>query len=218
MHPNPAFRQTPSADNLAFARARGFGTLALNAAEGPLLSHVPFLLSDDGATVELHLVRSNPIVRALAAPQPAVLSVTGPEGYVSPDWYGIADQVPTWNYVAVHLRGRLERLPDAALRDIIDRLSARFEADLAPKPPWTSAKMPEAVLARMMRAIVPCRLTVAEVQGTWKLAQNKPDPARLAAAGALAAAARAPEAAALARLMEAAAPPIPSPDAKSPRG
>ncbi|MFC2969553.1 FMN-binding negative transcriptional regulator [Acidimangrovimonas pyrenivorans] len=206
MHPNPAFRQTPAADNLAFARSRGFGTLAVNAAAtdsaGPLLSHLPFLLSEDGSTAECHLVRSNPIARALATPQPAVLSVTGPEGYISPDWYGLDDQVPTWNYVAVHLRGTLELLPATALRDQLDRLSARFEAELAPKPQWTAAKMPEDLLARMMRQIVPCRLTVTEVQGTWKLAQNKPEAARLAAARAVAAAGRGPAAAELARLME----------------
>ena len=103
MHPNPTFRQTSDDRNIAFVRDRGFGTLAINAEGGPLLSHVPFLVSGDARTVDLHLVRSNPILRLLDTE--AVLSVTGPDGYVSPDWYGVADQVPTWNYVAVHLRG-----------------------------------------------------------------------------------------------------------------
>ena len=53
--------------------------------EGPLVSHVPFLLGEGEA--EMHLVRSNPLARALAAgPLPALLAVTGPDGYVSPDW------------------------------------------------------------------------------------------------------------------------------------
>ncbi|MBI1220877.1 MAG: FMN-binding negative transcriptional regulator [Rhodobacteraceae bacterium] len=201
MHPNPAFRQTPAEANLAFARSRGFATLAVNAAAGPLLSHIPFLLADDGASVELHLVRSNPIVPLIATPQPAVLSVTGPEGYISPDWYGLPDQVPTWNYVAVHLRGRLELSPEAALRPLLDRLSDHFEALLLPKTPWTSAKMSPGSMERMMRMIVPCRLIVEDVQGTWKFGQNKPEAARLGAADGLEAAALSPEAATLATLM-----------------
>lgn len=201
MHPNPAFRQATSAQNLAFARARSFGLLAVNAAEGPLISHIPFQLAEDCLSLDLHLVRSNPIARLLATPQPATLAITGPEGYVSPDWYGLEDQVPTWNYVAVHLRGTLSLLPEDELRPLIDRLSAQFESRLAPKAPWTSSKMPPATMDRLMRMIVPCRMTVDEVQGTWKLAQNKPEAARLAAADGLESAALAPEAAALAALM-----------------
>lgn len=201
MHPNPAYRQSPREINLAFVRERGFGTLTINGADGPLMSHVPFRLAEDGASAELHLVRSNPIARALSEPLAALLAVTGPDAYVSPDWYGMADQVPTWNYIAVHLRGHLSALPAEALRDHLDRLSEAFETRLAPKRPWHTAKMPADVLERMMRMIVPCRLDIATVDGTWKLAQNKPDAARLAAAGALAAGGIGQEVGALAVLM-----------------
>jgi transcriptional regulator len=183
MHPNPIYRQASQDENLAFAAARGFGVLAVNGDDGPLISHIPYRIED--RAVELHLMRSNPIARALVAPQPAVLAVTGAHSYVSPDWYGIEDQVPTWMYVAVHLRGKLELLGDAALGPVLERLSARFEAQLLPKPPWSTAKMPPDVMARLMRMIVPCRLTVETVDGTWKLGQNKAEAARLAAADAV---------------------------------
>ena len=182
MHPNTSFRKADRAQNISFAQARGFGTLALNHADGPLLSHIPFALSDDGRSADLHLVRSNPILRLLDAPQSAVIAVAGPDGYVSPDWYDLPDQVPTWNYVAVHLRGRLEILPQDAMHPMLIRQSAHFEDQLAPKAPWTTAKMTPAVLERMMRQIVPCRLTVTQIDGTWKLNQNKPDDVRLRAA------------------------------------
>lgn len=199
MHPNPAFRGATDTENLGFARARGFGTLCANGAEGPVLAHVPFLLSDCGTFLELHLVRSNPLLQVL--PGPVVMAVTGPEGYVSPDWYGVEDQVPTWNYVAVHLRGSIETRPAGELRDLLDRQSAAFEDRLAPKPPWTTAKMTPEVLDRMMRAIVPCRMQIAQVAGTWKLNQNKDDAVRLAAADHLERAAISRDAAELARLM-----------------
>ncbi len=206
MHPNPIYRQTAPDRNLAFARTRGFGQLSVNGPDAPLAAHIPFLLSQDGASVEFHLVRSNPIARALAAPLAALLAVTGPDGYVSPDWYGLGnDQVPTWNYIAVHLRGTIETLAPDALRPHLDRLSAHFEAGLLPKPPWKVSKMPDDALARMMRQIVPCRMQIAEVAGTWKLNQNKPDAARLRAAEAIATSPHGHEAARLAALMRDAA-------------
>lgn len=57
------------------------------------MSHIPFQLSDDGTHVEAHLVRSNPILKLLDAPQPAKLVVSVADCYVSPDWYGVPDQV-----------------------------------------------------------------------------------------------------------------------------
>jgi transcriptional regulator len=82
--------------------------------------------------------------------------------------------VPTWNYVAVHLRGSLESLPEDALAPMLGRLSAHFEATLAPKPAWTSDKMTKGVMERMMRAIAPCRLMVDQIDSTWKLNQTSP--------------------------------------------
>lgn len=188
MHPNPAFRQEPTDRNLAFARARGFGILTVNGPEGPLAAHVPFLLNDDAGFAELHLARSNPIARA-TLPAPALIAVSGPDAYISPDWYGphdeVPDQVPTWNYVAVHLRGVLESLPDEALRPHVDALSAEHEGRIADKRPWTSAKMTDGALPRMLRMILPFRFRVTSVEGTWKLNQNKTPEIRARAAAAL---------------------------------
>lgn len=181
MHTNPAFRRETDARNLAFLQERGFGMLAVSVdGAAPLVSHVPFSIDAAGATVELHLARPNPILKRL--PAAAVIAATGPDGYVSPDWYDLDDQVPTWNYVAVHVRGRLSVLPHEEMRAMLDRQSADYEGRL-PKRPWTTDKMTPAVLDRMLRAIVPCRLAVERIDATWKLSQNKPDAVRLAAAG-----------------------------------
>ncbi|NOX73143.1 MAG: FMN-binding negative transcriptional regulator [Alphaproteobacteria bacterium] len=201
MHPNPTFRKTPEARNIAFARQRGFGILSINGERHPLSAHIPFLLTEDGTSLEAHLARSNPILRALKdGVKPAVLMVSGPEGYISPDWYQTDDQVPTWNYVAVHLTGGLETRPAEALLPHLDRLSGFFEARLAPKPVWLTSKVDAQVLARMQRMIVPIRMQISEIDATWKLAQNKGDAARMAAAAGLRAST--PEHAALADLME----------------
>lgn len=187
MHPNPAYRGVEAERNVAFARRRGFGVLTINGEDGPLASHVPFVMGEDGGTVGAHVVRSNPIWRVLRdGPVKALLAVSGPDGYISPDWYGVAEQVPTWNYVAVHMRGEARLLPDDALRPHLDALSAQFELRLAPKPVWAMSKMDPEIAARMMRMIAPIEVSVAEVHGTWKLNQNKDEAARLGAAEAIA--------------------------------
>ncbi len=210
MHPNPAYREDDQARALAAARQRGFGVLTVAApaeaaggtAGGVLASHVPFVL--DATTVAAHLSRGGALARHLArGPAEALLIVSGPDAYISPDWYGMDDQVPTWNYVAVHLRGTLRLLPDEALRPHLERLSAEHEAQLAPKRPWTMDKMTPGVVERMMRQIVPIEMAIASVEATFKLNQNKPDEARLSAAEAVATAGYGHEPAALAALMRA---------------
>ena len=152
-----------------------------------MLAHVPFLLNESGDAADLHLVRSNPISRACIEPLQVKIAVSGGDSYISPDWYEVDDQVPTWNYVAVHLTGTLERLPQEDLRDVLDRQSAFYEDRLLPKPPWTTSKMTPEALEKMMRMIVPYRMQVTGVDGTWKLNQNKPDEVRLRAADQVAA-------------------------------
>jgi transcriptional regulator len=185
MHPNPAYRQEPEARALDFAAARGFGAITATGPEGALAAHVPFVMED--SRIAAHLVRSNPLARLLRnGPAAALMIVWGPDGYISPDWYGEDDKVPTWNYVAVHLRGQLRLIDQDRLRTHLDRLSAEFEARLLPKPIWKTGKMTPDALAKMMRQIVPVEMGVETVESTFKLNQNRADSARLGAAATLA--------------------------------
>ena len=186
MHPNRIFRRASRESALEFARERGFGALTVAGPEGVLAAHVPFVL--DQERVLAHLVRVNPLARHLGGgPASALLIVSGPDGYVSPDWYGEPQLVPTWNYVAVHLRGELRLLDDTALRPILERLSAEFETRLAPKPSWKTDKVDDGLLRRMMRQIIPIELSLESVESTFKLNQNRSETARSGAAAGLAA-------------------------------
>ncbi|MEM6973497.1 MAG: FMN-binding negative transcriptional regulator [Pseudomonadota bacterium] len=204
MHPNRAFRRETEDRAIAMARARSFGILSTAAADGLLAAHIPFLLDDAAGMLEAHLLRSNPIARALRhSAMPAMMIVSGPDGYVSPDWYGEDDKVPTWNYVAVHLRGMLCLAEDVDMRGHVDRLSAQFEGRLS-KTAWTADKMTPDLLEAMMRTIVPVRMTVEGVESTFKLNQNRSDQARRGAARMIAAGCTpGHETAALAALMRA---------------
>ena len=77
MHPNPINHDAITAQNLEFAPACDFGVISVAGGDAPLISHVPFLLSDDGEWGELHLVQSNPIVRFLRVPKLAWTRVRG---------------------------------------------------------------------------------------------------------------------------------------------
>ncbi|RZF64300.1 FMN-binding negative transcriptional regulator [Sphingomonas populi] len=181
MHPASAFRWEDREAMRALVTERGFGTLFVATPDGPRVAHVPVVWLGE-ATLGLHLARGNGIVRHLDGAT-AVFVVQGPDGYISPDWYGLgADQVPTWNYVAIELEGRMRRMEQDALVAQVDAISAEQEARLAPKAPWTRNKMDGALFDRMTRGIVGFTLEVQAWRGTRKLGQNKPEAARLAAA------------------------------------
>ena len=187
MYVPPAFRAV-RADAIAFLKERAFGLLVIGDGAAPTGVHVPFLTiegNDGTVSLELHVARANPIHALIGAGCPALLVCHGPDAYISPDWYGIDDQVPTWAYRAVHVRGEARVLPDDQTLGVVDRLSAHFEVRLAPKKPWTSDKMPEAKLAAMTKAIVAIRVDVESIEGADKLNQHKGETALRGAASGL---------------------------------
>ncbi|MET0371819.1 MAG: FMN-binding negative transcriptional regulator [Sphingobium sp.] len=186
MHPDPHFRWTDRTDLRAFVAAHPFGLLFAPTPDGPAVAHVPVLWLDD-ERIGFHLSRGNRIAGHLDGAR-ALFVANGPHGYVSPDWYGMDDQVPTWNYVSVELEGMVTALPPARLPALIDALSDASEARLAPKPVWKRAKMDAEKFDRMMGAIIGYELRVDQWRGTRKLGQNKPAQARAAAADAMEAA------------------------------
>jgi transcriptional regulator len=184
------------AASLAFAQARGFGTVCAWEGGKPIASSLPFYLAfaDDGTPqMAFHVARHNPLVKLADGTSSWLMAVTGADAYVSADWYVSPDQVPTWLYQAVHLTGTVRKLSDHELGPHLDVLSAKFENWLAPKPPWMSSKMTAGRLAAMKQAIVGLVMTVEEIEGSFKLNQHKSDVDHVAVATALA---RQPEVAA----------------------
>jgi len=140
----------------------------------PLLSHVPILVDwRDGQprTAIGHVAAANPHAACLSGS--ALLVFQGPHGYISPSWYTTPTQsVPTWNYVAIHLRGTVQRLDLLAdKRAIVDALSARHEARF--EKPWTTDKMNPSQLEKMLGAIVGFRMEITGVEAKFKLGQNR---------------------------------------------
>jgi transcriptional regulator len=172
MHPNSAFR--PRQDDLAELLVREIGFAAVFAAtpDGPRVAHAPVVLSDDRATLQFHLARGNALTRHLDGAT-ALAVVQGPDAYVSASWYEAADQVPTWNYVAIEMEGVVSKLDDAALIAQLDTLSATHEARVGANPPWTRDKMNPALFSKMTGTITGFELRITAWRPTIKLSQNK---------------------------------------------
>ena len=207
MYTPPFFKQDRAA-SLKFAEERGFGTMCAFDGHKPVASPLPFYLTyaaDGTPQAAFHVARHNPLLKLADGATSWLLAVNGVDAYVSPDWYVSPDQVPTWLYQAVHLTGTVRKLSDDELSVQVDTLSAKFEDWLLPKKPWTSSKMTAGRLEAMKKAIVGLVMTVEDVEGSFKLNQQKSETDYAAIAGALALqAAAGPQA--IARLMREARP------------
>lgn len=175
MHVPPAFAETdPEAVEAMIAEAR-LGLLVTHGPRGLFASHLPFVWDPAERVLTGHLARANPH-RARAGDEEALVVLAGPEAYVSPGWYlSKADdprQVPTWNYEAVHLRGRLEWFEDPGrLRRLLAELSDRHERG-RPEP-WRLEDAPADYVERLLRGIVGVAVHVTEVTAKRKLSQNR---------------------------------------------
>ena len=152
---------------LSFVAERGFATLvdsSLRVAQAPLFV-------DSDRSVYMHLSRANPLARAM--PGRVVAVVTGDDAYISPDWCTTADLVPTWNYESVEIEGDLAATDDATLVRILEGLSAKHEAWVIGKKPWSLAKLSPGVLEQRMKGIFGVKLSYTQLRGTQKLSQNR---------------------------------------------
>ena len=174
-----AFRETDTAALHAMMAGAGLATLVTQSAAGPLVSHLPLLLDPAGGAMGVltgHVARANPQWKASDLSQPAVAIFLGPDAYVSPNYYPSKHDdprtVPTWNYVAIHARGRLETFDDPEqLLQLVTRLTERHERRSA--NPWAVSDAPADYLGKMLKAIVGLRLTIESIDGKKKLSQNR---------------------------------------------
>src|SRR5258705_63406 len=104
--------------------------------EGNLIaSHIPFVLDRDaGASGRLrgHVAVRNPQLAHLKSGSEALVMFQGPHAYISPSWYAAQENVPTWNYIAVHAYGRARMLDRAGLIILLKDLVHQNERLLEP--------------------------------------------------------------------------------------
>jgi transcriptional regulator len=160
----------------ALGRA-GLATVVTTGPGGMIASHVPLLLDreagEHGALLG-HVARANPQWRA---PGPALVIVQGPDAYISPSMYATKAieprVVPTWDYVAIHVRGELVTHDDPAwVTRLVTRLTDHHERDRDQR--WAVADAPMDYIASMAKAIVGIEIRIDSIEGVGKLSQNRP--------------------------------------------
>lgn len=170
MHPNPAFRSEDRALFETLIDEIGFGMIFGATPDGPRVGHTPLLSTGDGM-VQFHLSRGNALTKHLDG-MTAMAVVNGPDGYVSPRWYADQTRVPTWNYVALELEGRVRRLESDGLLGLLEALSDRHEGRIVEGQFWKIDKLPADKLAKMLGAIVGFEMEIQAWRPTLKLSQN----------------------------------------------
>jgi transcriptional regulator len=161
------FREADDATLAGFIETHSFGTLTTVADGKPFATHIPFLYEREQRVLHCHVARANPQWTHLAAAPDVLVIFQGPHGYVSPTWYATKDAVPTWNYTAVHVYGHARAVDDAALtRQHVERLAARYERGNA--APWVPSFDP-----RRLAGIVGIEIGITEIEGKFKLSQNR---------------------------------------------
>jgi len=165
-------------------REESFATLISQHEGVPFASHVPLLLEEGAQSAEGelrerligHVARANPQWKS--ADGKTVLAIFhGPHAYVSPTCYGPGDAVPTWNYIAVHVSGKLRIIEDRErLREIVARMVENFEATREPR--WSLGQASEEFIEKLLGGIVGFEIEIERVEGKFKLSQNQSEQRR----------------------------------------
>lgn len=155
-----------------------FGCL-LTWSNGLMSSAIPVLHSPgaDGQPSRLrgHLAARNPQAQAVLAGEPACVLITLGQAYVTPRWYGLEEDVPTWNYVVVEARGRLRLLSAEQTWQLLHDSTHLMEPQAdAQGPAWQIQRFSDrALMAAMGRAVVGFELEVQTMVAAAKLSQDK---------------------------------------------
>ncbi|WP_300661530.1 FMN-binding negative transcriptional regulator [Fluviicola sp.] len=158
---------------LEFLKQHPFGTLAVNGTDGfPVLVHIPFTCNfgPENNYLEFHVASENGIVAAIQTMNQGIMIVQGAHGYISSSVYTHTN-VPTYNYQAVHVSGKLEVLDASGLKNHLAQLVDAFEAKREKK--LHISQWPENLIESYMKEIVGYRIVLNKVEAAFKLSQNR---------------------------------------------
>ena len=135
-------------------------------------SQVPFLLDRERNALLGHVAKANKQWMALLNAEDLLVQFNGPHAYVSPAWYSQPEGVPTWNYLTVQVRGKVELVKtESETVDLLRRLTNVNEALYGPG--WRIEDLDPTRLKAMSQAIVCFRINISEIKGKAKLSQNR---------------------------------------------
>tara|TARA_R100001369_G_scaffold2790_1_gene9047 strand:+ start:236 stop:826 length:591 start_codon:yes stop_codon:yes gene_type:complete len=133
----------------------------------PLVTHLP-LVYEEGKLIG-HIDIYNPQAQLLKDGNDVTIIFAGPECYISPSIY-TTQQLPTWNYIKVHLKGRVKAIESkAALKQSLITMTEFLEA---PDHKYTlEADNPR--LDKNLAYIEMFEIEIINWEGKFKLSQDK---------------------------------------------
>jgi transcriptional regulator len=160
-------------------------------ASGPEATHVPVVLHTGigpQGVLRCHVARANPHWKSIEIAASVLAIFQGPQHYITPSWYPSKQQhgkvVPTWNYLAVHVRGRARLFEEQALLvEHLHELTAQNEAGF--ETPWSVSDAPADYVGALSKAIVGIEISIDSIEGKWKVSQNRPEADRHGVAAGL---------------------------------
>ena len=162
----------------AVIAAHDFGLLVSPVEGEPFASHLPFELDPSGGpqgTLRAHVSRSNPHWRGFDGERDALAIFSGPHAYVSPRWYPEGPNLPTWNYVAVHVYGRPKIVEDEqVVRAHLEQLVSSNEGTDG----WSLGSQKAKFLEGMRQGIVVFEIAIDRIEAKAKLGQNHSEAKR----------------------------------------
>ncbi len=168
------FREDDVTKLVDFMQVNSFATLVSIVEGQPYASHIPLVVTVENDVVKLtgHLAKQNPQWQAFDQAESLAI-FTGPHAYISPQLYEKRENVPTWNYIAVHAYGRpqpltLDEAPER-MADMINGMVNVYEATYQQQ--WHS--LSERYRSQMMNGIIGFEMPVTRLEGKFKLSQNR---------------------------------------------
>jgi transcriptional regulator len=159
---------------LKFLKENAFGLL-INQTNGKLwATHIPLELeiNKEGSAILMgHISKENPQWTAFETNDQILAVFTGPHSYISPSWYD-HENVPTWNYTAVHVYGKVKIIEGDAVIDSLTKLVDKYEQNS--KCPVRVADLSKKTMMEA-RGIVAFEIKIEEIQAQTKMSQNRDD-------------------------------------------
>lgn len=169
----PKYYKVTNVDDIwDFVQNNSFGTIVTTAQGKPIATHLPLQLMKEGDTYYItgHIAYGNPQWRTFEACEDVLVMIQGPHAYISSSWYE-KENVPTWNYQAVHVYGTAIILNEEELKHDLTMLLQKYEKHR--KNPVLWDKLSPQLLESQLKGIVGFKMKVGEIQASYKLSQNR---------------------------------------------
>ncbi|MCM2532910.1 FMN-binding negative transcriptional regulator [Neobacillus pocheonensis] len=154
-----------------FIEKYSFATLFSQHNGEPYATHLPLILNKDENALYGHFARPNEQWKDVENQQVLVV-FQGPHCYISPSWYETTKAVPTWNYVSIHLYGKMEFVGDRKVKfDSLNDLVNKYES---PDSPYNLNDVDPSFIEGMSKGIVAFKITITKIEAKAKLSQNHP--------------------------------------------